>query len=667
MATKAPKKLTKRATKDTVDRELIRLAGMSDELNLDELILDWVNPNVSDVDVRGAITGVTIERTIEGASTLEMTLHDPENYLFKGSRIWDPKATIGTKKRAGTPIEYDFYGSPVTPPTVRLRAMQVKLDGIVFRLVRVSRTGPAVTLTFEDRVIYWLRRKKGTLRLSRESVTRAQFILRLLREIKAERVPFVCPDLNVRQPIDRADKMTDAKKKVTTSKEDRGVSGSLTVKGVRATEEQRRIGQRVLAVADSLKASRKASIALMEACIVESEVKNLTHGHSTSVGVLQLLNIHGSVQKRMDVEWCVRLFLTKGFTGRGGAIKLAKSSMSAGQIAQAVQGSDYPTRYDEVRVEAEKWVDAYAGSGALVAESDASGGGTGYKSYMFARESNEDSWTCMQRLAEEVGWSCFMIGRSLYYMSEEDLFRRKTQYLIEPEDPAVLNLSYDLDMGKAVSSATLSVVAGRWKCPPGEPVLVEGFGPPDGRWLVVGWRRDYFSPVAEITLAQPGPEALEPPPQAEVETGDGDVSGDADSGATGLDESSRVMKAYRRAEAIDRKKQSYVWGGGHGSFNDPRGYDCSGFVSSILNAGGMMTGAPQATGTLQHWGQPGKGKYLTIWVKENGNAHQSHTFAVFTLKGSPRYAEAGGSQGGATGWHRPRSHAGFVARHWPGT
>jgi hypothetical protein len=647
------------------DRDPYALAGFEDDLDLDSLTFDWTSKSASSIDVRGALTGITIERTIEGASTLEVTLQDPDDVIFRGARMWDPQVTTGSRKAAGSVVEYDYYGNPVDSPARRLRAMQINLDGIVFRLVGFQRQGDTVTVQFEDRVIYWLRRKKGGFKLPRDQVTRAQFILRLLREVKAERVPFVCPDLNVRQPIDSSNKMVDAKKKSpgADKSHSRGLSAAgLTVKGVRATKEQRRIGERCLAVADSLKAGSKASLALMEACIVESGIRNIPYGDSSSVGVLQLLNIHGSVTTRLNVEWCVRQFLTKGFTGRGGAIDIAKShpGMSPGQVAQAVQGSAFPGRYDEVHVEAQRWVDSFGGTGATVSEADASGHGTGYKSYMFTREESEDSWTCMTRLASEVGWRVFMMGRSLNYMSEEDLYRRKPGYELSADDPGILSFDYTLDLGKSVSEATVQVVAGRWKCPPGEPVLVTGFGPPDGRWLCMGWRRDYFSPVAEITLKQPGPELLEPSPQTESADG-----GDASS-ATGLAESNRVMRAYRRAEAIDRKSQPYLWGGGHGGFNSPGGYDCSGFVSSCLHAGGMLD-TPQTTVGLHSWGQPGKGKYLTVYVREIGNPRASHTFMVFTLKGRGRYAEAGGSESSHTGWHKARSTAGFQARHYPGT
>ena len=54
----------------------------------------------------------------------------------------------------------------------------------------------------------------------------------------------------------------------------------------------------------------------------------------------------------------------------------------------------------------------------------------------------------------------------------------------------------------------------------------------------------------------------------------------------------------------------YKWGGGHGKWQDT-GYDCSGSVSFALAAAGPADG-PLASGPLMSWGEPGKGKWVTI-------------------------------------------------------
>jgi cell wall-associated NlpC family hydrolase len=62
----------------------------------------------------------------------------------------------------------------------------------------------------------------------------------------------------------------------------------------------------------------------------------------------------------------------------------------------------------------------------------------------------------------------------------------------------------------------------------------------------------------------------------------------------------------------------YIWGGGHGSFV-ANGYDCSGSVSYALAAGGLLN-APLVSGDLAHWGEPGPGRWITIY------ANAGHTF-----------------------------------------
>jgi len=62
----------------------------------------------------------------------------------------------------------------------------------------------------------------------------------------------------------------------------------------------------------------------------------------------------------------------------------------------------------------------------------------------------------------------------------------------------------------------------------------------------------------------------------------------------------------------------YIWGGGHASFI-ANGYDCSGSVSYALAAGGLLS-APLVSGDLATWGEPGPGRWITIY------ANDGHTF-----------------------------------------
>ncbi len=100
----------------------------------------------------------------------------------------------------------------------------------------------------------------------------------------------------------------------------------------------------------------------------------------------------------------------------------------------------------------------------------------------------------------------------------------------------------------------------------------------------------------------------------------------------------------------------YVWGGGHGSFYS-QGYDCSGSVSFALFGGGMIP-EPLTSSSLEGWGAPGPGKWITVY------ANAGHTFAEIA---GLRWDTVGDEQGTGPRWHlAPASGDGFVVRHPPG-
>lgn len=142
-------------------------------------------------------------------------------------------------------------------------------------------------------------------------------------------------------------------------------SGGITVKGAPATAEQKRILSRALELAHRWNAPYKAKVALVEALIVESEAKNLRSTSADGYGSFGVLQGREAYHKRSDLldpDYQVGVFLgkgrggkktgRKGFTGRGNAIGLSKSGMKSGDIAQAIEGSAYPDRYQGVQREA---------------------------------------------------------------------------------------------------------------------------------------------------------------------------------------------------------------------------------------------------------------------------------------------------------------------------
>jgi len=115
-----------------------------------------------------------------------------------------------------------------------------------------------------------------------------------------------------------------------------------------------------------------------------------------------------------------------------------------------------------------------------------------------------------------------------------------------------------------------------------------------------------------------------------------------------------VEQAVAGGNAIARFP--YRWGGGHGSFIDDA-YDCSGSVSYALAAAGML-GAPLASGDLAGWGEPGRGRWITVY------ANAGH---VYMEVGGLRFDTSGRAGRRGSRWQNARRSArGFEARHWPG-
>ncbi len=100
----------------------------------------------------------------------------------------------------------------------------------------------------------------------------------------------------------------------------------------------------------------------------------------------------------------------------------------------------------------------------------------------------------------------------------------------------------------------------------------------------------------------------------------------------------------------------YLWGGGHSSWYS-RGYDCSGAVSYALGGGGFLS-SPLSSGRLASWGEPGPGRWLTVY------ANGGHAYAVIA---GLRFDTVGDARGSGPRWHPvPVSTQGFIARHPPG-
>jgi hypothetical protein len=119
-----------------------------------------------------------------------------------------------------------------------------------------------------------------------------------------------------------------------------------------------------------------------------------------------------------------------------------------------------------------------------------------------------------------------------------------------------------------------------------------------------------------------------------------------------------VKRAIAAANRI--RKKPYVYGGGHRSFKS-KGYDCSGAVSYVLNAAGLLD-SPLPSGSLMKWGVPGKGSWITVY------AHGGHAYAVIAgLRWDTSAVNEPFNRGSGPRWRSTkRSPKGYAVRRAPG-
>ena len=109
-----------------------------------------------------------------------------------------------------------------------------------------------------------------------------------------------------------------------------------------------------------------------------------------------------------------------------------------------------------------------------------------------------------------------------------------------------------------------------------------------------------------------------------------------------------VKRVIAAADEIDGTP--YIWGGGHASF-PAKGYDCSGAVSYALHGAGLLD-YTQVSGQLAHYGEPGPGRWITIY------ANAEHVFMVvaglrFDTRNDPEGRQRPALEDGRAGSEHP--------------
>jgi hypothetical protein len=453
--------------------------------------------------------------------------------------------------------------------------------------------------------------------------------------------------------------------------------GQLTVKGAKANPHQAQ-NMALIAQRTKLKGGDLESAAgAIATAIQESAVTNINYGDRDSLGLYQQRPSMGwgTAAQVTNPTYAIDKFLSIYLPYR----RQGLGWLTASHKTQRSAFASAPAKWYGESLRAARY---FLGSGADTSAVTGTGGGDGGggsttetrdKPYEFSRGSadkKEDSWTCIGRLAAEVGWRRFTANGELWLVSDQWLVARQPKYRISEGARGVLGLSFEFETRQESTEATLRTVIGRYGLSPGDVVQIAQEGPADGKWLVATTRRDLYSAVQETTLRRAQPKLPEPAPERETVTvnvaGNDVPRANADLGSI----NNQAARVYRAAEVAT----SHNWRYSQAQRNSqrPGGFaDCSSGVSWVLSQAGvpipgaMSPNAP-VSGSYLSWGQAGPGKFFTIytnsghiWIRWNGigNAWRFDTSGY-----GDRYTASSGGRNRST----PRPTGSFVARHWAG-
>lgn len=516
-----PKAKTKKPTVRQLQSSRLhvkQLEGLREDIDLEHLNIKVGGKSV--LNLRTHMTEGSIERTIEGASTVNVSVADQSGAILR-SRVLQ-------------------------------KTSDIKIDGLWFRLVKIDKSGDTLNLTWEDREVAIMRNYTKVKIIAKNIMTRAQFVRVLCKEVREVPIRLMCPDLHKgkkltgvvpevlpqgigiqplglgdpgnpsqhgrpRKPPADKDKERRPGFPPNTNKsrryaDDPPMSVRVTVQGHLADKSQLRNIATAIDVGLEMGARTKVIICAIMTMTVEAHCRNPKGGDGDSVGAFQQIAAWGWPASR-DVAIDAQAFYAA-------AMEIDKDDPTRpyGVLCQSVQNSAYPDRYAVWFEEAAHTVKVYgagnwAGTGADNNQSQW-GGQTADDKTNWIRGTTatragkqvmkrESSWTCIGRLADDIGYRRFMLNGTLYFISEPALFASRPRMLLSQDSQGVDWIDFDYDVRKRNATITITAHLHRWDAPPGSVVQIEDMGIVDGKWLVTTIRRDIFDSKAEITCKKP--------------------------------------------------------------------------------------------------------------------------------------------------------------------
>lgn len=488
---------------NSASKELARQQGKPSTEDL-ELAAEGVDVSNFLADVAGkqgqglkvnfaeAITQGHVERSIEGASLISITVHDGTKAILRSGMF-------GTDSNQKIPV------------------LDVKVEGLWYRLASFQKEeGNEITLEFEDRIVFFLKAHTETISASRAHTTRAEFIRRMVSMVRVQKIRFFCPELHVRLPIEgeggvegyTVDKKTGKRKYKTKKPSERQrraeLAGGLlsttdlTMEGVSLNKSQLEVAEQILDKGSEMEADKKVMLSALMCSMQESKLTNSKGEEGVNVGPFDQ-NEHDGWPASGDVGTDAAAYFKIAI-----ANDKSEPKYTLAALVQSVQRSGAgEAKYRPHREDAEKILKEYGekGIGAKHAH-------TYDKEYDFHvgppdGPTGENFWEASERLAKEVNWRRYVVGNTFYYVKDSDLMARKPVAEFDEDTEGIEDILGTIDAGLPVSEAIVKCRATRWFAPPGSVIKIKNTGPFNGRWLVFVIWRDLFSTECEIKLHQP--------------------------------------------------------------------------------------------------------------------------------------------------------------------
>jgi len=215
--------------------------GHDDIRNLFIKIYNFGPRNASVItNLRPAVTDAVFEDSIDKPNTFTLVVHDPD---------------------------WELLNTGALNHTVDLNPG--KIPHLWYRLDAFSVNNDDITLTFMTRNAVYLSYHKKPYKISRNKVTRAQFILTLLHHVKKTRIKLYCPQLTKKQ---KQAKFQSQSERERSSSRGTGFTPSdkITVKGQPASEQQKTVIGKVIEAGEDVNAPGLVVVSAVMCVIQES-------------------------------------------------------------------------------------------------------------------------------------------------------------------------------------------------------------------------------------------------------------------------------------------------------------------------------------------------------------------------------------------------------------